>query len=229
MGNLGAFYRQWMLDKKIYFRIHYRYRKMFPGSRILSLLPPDVEQKVGPSTVIEENVSLPPGIRKLGRCLYIGKNTIVSNCSEIGAFTSISSGVRIGLMAHPQDYISTSPVFYAKRRGWVKENTFREDEGKTTVIGSDVLISAHALIRNGVTIGHGAIIGAGAFVDKDVPSYAIVVGSPAKVLKFRFEEALIERLLRSQWWERSDEEIRRAGNFDDPVKFLDALEKSRSA
>lgn len=72
-------------------------------------------------------------------------------------------------MAHPQNYISTSPTFYAARRGWVKENSFDETEGKTTVIGNDVLISANAMIKNGVTIGHGAIIGAGAFVDHDVP------------------------------------------------------------
>lgn len=225
MGYFGSFYRQWMMDKKIYFRIHYRYLKMFPGSRVLSLLSPATEKLVKKGTVIEENVSFPSNLKNLGRYIYIGKNTIISNCESIGSFTSISSGVKIGLMSHPQDYISTSPAFYAKRRGLVSENTFSEDEGKSTQIGNDVLISANAMIKNGVTVGHGAIIGAGAFVDKDVAPYSIVAGAPAKFIRFRFEEALIDRLLRSEWWNLSDEQLRAAGNFNDPVKFLDAIKK----
>lgn len=205
---------------KIYIRIHHRYPKLFPGSKILSLLPADLEKRVQTGTVIEEDVFLPSSLKKMGRHLYVGKYTTVSNCSEIGSFCSISAGVRIGLMRHPQDFISTSPVFYAARRGWVSENTFSEDEDKTVTIGSDVLISANALIKNGVSIGHGAIIGAGSFVDKDVPPYAIVTGLPAKIIRYRFEEAMIARLLESKWWERSDAEIRAAGNFNDPEKFL---------
>lgn len=220
MGHFGSFYRKWMLDKKIYVRINYRYKKMFPDSRISSLLPPSVEKKIRHGTVIEEQVSISPILQLLGKYIYIGKNTTISNCSEIGSFTSISSGVKIGLMAHPQNYISTSPTFYAARRGWVKENSFDETEGKTTVIGNDVLISANAMIKNGVTIGHGAIIGAGAFVDHDVPPYAIMVGSPAKILRYRFDETMIARLLALEWWKMDDDKIRSAGNFDDPEKFL---------
>lgn len=214
------FYRKLILDIKIYVRINYRYKKMFPNSRISSLLSPDVEKKIQKGTVIEEQISISPTIKQMGRYIYIGKNTTISNCSEIGSFTSISSGVKIGLMVHPQDYISTSPIFYAVRRGFVKLDTFDETEGKTTVIGHDVLISANAMIKNGITIGHGAIIGAGSFVDKDVPPYAIVVGTPAKILRFRFEEKIIVQLLESQWWKCSDEIINEAGNFNNPIKFL---------
>lgn len=223
MSNTPGFLRKKWLDMKIYIRIHQRYPRLFPGSRILSLLPLSVEKLIGKGTVIEEQVFLPQSLVKLGRYLYIGKYTTVSNCSAIGSFCSISAYVRIGLMSHPQDFISTSPVFYAKRRGWVERDTFAEDEGKTIVIGNDVLISSGAMIRNGVSIGHGAIIGAGAFVDKDVPPYAIVAGVPAKIIRYRFDEALIERLLRSEWWNRSDEEIRAAGNFNEPEKFLSNL------
>ncbi|MGL5889925.1 MAG: CatB-related O-acetyltransferase, partial [Bacteroidia bacterium] len=99
--------------------------------------------------------------------------------------------------------------------------------GKSTIIGADVLISANALIRNGVTIGHGAIVGAGAFVNEDVPPYAVVAGMPARIIRYRFEEPLRNALLESKWWERTDEELKRAGYFDNPEKFLAALTSNK--
>ena len=68
------------------------------------------------------------------------------------------------------------------------------------IIGHDVWIGHAAIIMPGVTIGHGAIIGSGAVVTKDVPSYAIAVGVPAKVIKYRFDETTIESLLTIEWW-----------------------------
>lgn len=67
-------------------------------------------------------------------------------------------------------------------------------------IGHDVWIGTNAIILSGVTIGTGAIVGAGSLVAKDVPPYAIVAGNPAKVLRFRFSDELIAKLLQSQWW-----------------------------
>lgn len=223
MGAFGSLIATWIRDRKIYIRIHYRYRKMFPASRVLSLLPPSVEKLIRSDVVIEENVNIGSDISAIGRCLYIGKNTSVSSCESIGSFTSISAGVRIGLMSHPSDFVSTSPVFYAVRRNWVATSLYDESEWKKTIIGNDVLISANAMIRNGVTIGHGAVIGAGAFVNTDVPPYAVVAGIPAKVVRYRFNEELIARLLKSEWWNLPDEKIRAAGNFNNPEKFLDAI------
>ena len=74
-----------------------------------------------------------------------------------------------------------------------------EEKSKTT-IGNDVWIGNGAIVINGVKVGDGAIIGAGAVVTKDVPPYCIVVGSPARVIKKRFDDAVIERLLKVQWW-----------------------------
>jgi serine acetyltransferase len=80
---------------------------------------------------------------------------------------------------------------------FVTERTqFREE----VVIGNDVWVGAGAVILPGIKIGHGAIIGAGAVVTKDVPDYAIVTGVPAKILRYRFDEAIIDRLLKLQWW-----------------------------
>lgn len=61
--------------------------------------------------------------------------------------------------------------------------------------------------NNGVTIGHGAIIGARAMIVKDVPPYSIVAGNPAKVVKKRFDDATIERLLQIAWWDWNIDKI----------------------
>lgn len=78
---------------------------------------------------------------------------------------------------------------------------------RQAIIGNDVWIGAHATIVNGVRIGTGAVIGAGAVITKDVPPYAIVVGNPARVVKYRFSENIIHKLLAIKWWNWSPEKI----------------------
>lgn len=74
-------------------------------------------------------------------------------------------------------------------------------------IGSNVVISLNATILSGITIGDGAVIGAGAVVAKDVPPYAIVAGNPAKILRYRFDDNIIEDLLKIRWWDFKPETI----------------------
>lgn len=81
-------------------------------------------------------------------------------------------------------------------------------EGNSTHIGNDVWIGADSIIKQGITIGNGAVVGANSFVNKDVPPYAIVVGSPAKIIKYRFSEQMIARLSASQYWNCSPQEAR---------------------
>ncbi|WP_404987691.1 CatB-related O-acetyltransferase [Clostridium culturomicium] len=139
---------------------------------------------------------------------YIGYGSSVTNC-KIGKFCSISSDVKIGLGTHPINLKSTSPVFYNNNNclgtQWSKNNEV-EEFGSTT-IGNDVWIGTNAIVMADVKIGDGAVIGAGSIVTKDVPPYAIVVGVPAKVIKYRFEEEQIEKLLEEQWWNMNEEEI----------------------
>ncbi len=103
-------------------------------------------------------------------------------------------------------YKSTSPIFTEKKNAtgysWIKDTI--APPFKRVKIGNDVWIGYGALIVGGVTIGDGACIGAGAIVTKDVPPYAIVGGVPAKVLKYRFPEQIIAKLLDEKWWNKPD-------------------------
>lgn len=139
---------------------------------------------------------------KLGDFSYIAGNGRVRDC-KIGKFCSIGPNVLIGLGEHPTDFVSSHPIFYSKRshRGitFSKKDHFKEY--KTTIIGNDVWIGANVIIKGGVNIGNGAIIASGAIVTNNVPSYAIVGGVPAKILKCRFKDDIIESLEKQQWWE----------------------------
>ena len=89
-------------------------------------------------------------------------------------------------------------------------------------------IGAGAFIKRGVTVGHGAVVAAHAVVTKDVPPYAIVVGLPAKVVKYRFATAVIDRLLRFQWWRYNLAPHKGSLDFYDIPKALDQLEELRN-
>ena len=73
-----------------------------------------------------------------------------------------------------------------------------------TFIGNDVWIGADVKIKSGITIGNGAVIGAGAVVTKNIPDFAVVGGVPAKIIKYRFDDETISKLLDSNWWELSE-------------------------
>lgn len=119
---------------------------------------------------------------------YVGLNCII-NSAHISRYSSIASGVQIGGMEHAYWDLSTSCYL-----------TNQNIAGHTTHIGHDVWIGADCIIKQRITIGDGAVIGANSFVNKDVPPYAIVVGSPAKIIKYRFDEQTIGRLQASQYW-----------------------------
>ena len=159
---------------------------------------------------------------KLGDYSYIAKNCSISRCS-IGKFCSIGPNFCCGLGIHPITGISTAPMFYsvAKQNGITlcKEN--KAEESKQTSIGNDVFIGANVTVLDGVAIGDGAVIGAGAVVTKDIPPYAVAVGVPAKVVKYRFDDSTIKALLEKQWWNGSEDDLKRVErDFWDVEGFL---------
>lgn len=164
----------------------------------------------------------------IGRYTYIGIGTKVINV-EIGQFCSIATNVYIGLESHTLANISTSPIFTEKynalRQSWTNKDIHLSSE--RTIVGNDVWIGYGALIKAGVKIGDGAIIGAGAVVVKDVPPYAIVGGVPAKIIRYRFSEMVISRLLDLKWWNVSEEILKNnISVFQSPIlddEFIDKL------
>ena len=146
------------------------------------------------------------------------RNFNVGGKVNIGRYCSLGQNIRYFGGNHPIDYASTTPYFYNKNWcGFDVEDIKRE----TLNIANDVWIGYGTLITSKCKkIGNGAIIGAGSVVTKDVEPYSIVVGSPAKVIKYRFKKDTIELLEKSKWWELTPEELIKFYNFvKEPDEF----------
>ena len=151
---------------------------------------------------------------RLGDYSYISRNACIKNC-EIGKFCSIGPNFCCGLGIHPTGGISTSPMFYSTKaqNGIALCDQDKIIESKITYIGNDVFIGANVTVLDGVHIGDGAVIGAGAVVVDDIPAYAIAVGVPAKVHKYRFDKCTIDRLLAIKWWDSDEARLQDVEKF----------------
>ena len=161
---------------------------------------------------------------------YIGVSSWAT-CCDIGPFCSIGANSNLGLAVHTLDTISTSPIFQLQRNATGVTWTDRDyapnilDTPKTT-LEADVWVGSNALIMSGVTLHTGCVIGAGAVVTHDVPPYAIVAGVPARILRYRFSQEVIDYFLKSEWWTLPDEEIKRIMEiFHHPNPTLEDLDK----
>jgi len=165
----------------------------------------------------------------VGRFSYFGIGAELVNCS-VGAFCSIGPHVMIGLGKHPTNFVSTSPAFYA-RGNWAFRTKFTNrqafEEHARIEIGNDVWVGAGVTVADGVKIGDGAIVAAGAVVVKDVEPYGIVGGVPAKLIRKRFSDEQIRRLLELKWWEKPEEWLKAHSHLFFNVE--DLLEISASA
>lgn len=152
-----------------------------------------------------------------GNPLDFEKNNVLFNYEIfgdkliIGNFVSIAEGVTfiMGAANHRLNSVSTYP-FNIMNKVWEKNSTPHINElphKGDTVIGNDVWIGHNATILPGVKIGDGAIIGAYSVVAKDIPPYAVAVGNPVKIVKYRVDEELISLLLKYKWWNKEEEEI----------------------
>jgi virginiamycin A acetyltransferase len=169
------------------------------------------EVAIGPNCMIhkvimEGNISVGRNttINGPGTELYCFSNKII-----IGNFCSIARGTAIQEYYHNSEAITTY---------FIRHRFFKEPYGVDTVskggiiIGNDVWIGAQSVILSGVTIGDGAIIAANSVVTSHVPQYAIFGGSPAKLIRYRFEQEIIDKLSKLKWWDWDDPMIE--SNYD---------------
>jgi acetyltransferase-like isoleucine patch superfamily enzyme len=115
----------------------------------------------------------------------------------IGDFVSIASGVKFILGGNHNLHTFSTYPFKVKLMGQKTESTSKG----SIIIGDDVWIGTDSIILSGVKVGQGAVVGAGSVVSKDIPPYAIVIGNPAKVVKFRFDQTLIDKMTHFQFSE----------------------------
>ncbi len=156
--------------------------------------------------------------QKIGAFTYIGANANIRYAYSIGRFCSIARDVSILNTNHNYSVISTSPLVLRDDVDWQKdfhhmyEDSMMMDKiiekaknenvkARRLFVENDVWIGTGAKILQGVQIGNGAVIGAGAVVVKDVPAYAIVGGVPARVIKYRFSDKVVNNLQRICWWD----------------------------
>lgn len=137
--------------------------------------------------------------------------------TSIGRYSSIAETARTFTRNHPMNTKSTSGLFFNPHFGFVPSDSVAR--GRLT-IGNDVWIGHNAIILPSVTsIGDGAVIGAGAVVHRNVPPFAVVTGHPCRIVRYRFSEEMIAKLLASRWWDRSLEELRpEIGEFLRPLE-----------
>lgn len=138
---------------------------------------------------------------KVGNYTYISQGASIKK-TIIGKFCSIGPNLLCGWGIHPADKLTTSPMFYStlKQNGITLSENDKVNEERFITIGNDVFIGMNVTILDGVSIGDGAIIGAGAVVSKDIPPYAIAVGNPIRIIRYRFEDEQIQELLKIEWW-----------------------------
>ncbi|MBY4871213.1 CatB-related O-acetyltransferase [Burkholderia anthina] len=163
--------------------------------------------------------------------------------AEIGRYGSFARDVTIGPGAHPIDWLSSHPFQYRSDFRFRVGDSFpgadrykadqmtRQDKQSTrpapVTIGNDVWLGNGAFILPGVTIGDGAVVAGRAVVTKNVPPYAIVGGNPARIIRLRFSESLIEKLLAFKWWRFAPWDLRGI-QFHDVERCIDAIRERES-
>lgn len=160
-----------------------------------------------------------PGVQ-MGRHSYINSGRVASGV-YIGRYCSIGNGVVLGTGHHDMSLLSTSSWFDSDAPP-TKPTTA---DGALVRIKNDVWIGDNAIVMSGVTVGDGAIIGAGAVVTRDVEDYSIVVGVPARHLRFRFPPEVVARLQALRWWELDVQLLKshRLLDVHTSLAFLDSL------
>ncbi|MFW3355562.1 CatB-related O-acetyltransferase [Aliarcobacter butzleri] len=158
----------------------------------------NLKTNIGNSVTIMEGCVI-DHLTTIGDYCYIGRYCYLTKVN-IGNYCSIANNVSIGQGEHDLNKISTNSIFY--------ENPFDELTKNDCEIGNDVWIGVDSIIRKVVRIGNGAVIGINYVVTKNVPAFAVVVGVPAKIIKFRFDIKKQKKILLSKWWKKNKDKAK---------------------
>lgn len=168
----------------------------------------------------------------IGSFSYIGADLFPMRYLKIGRYSSIASGLRIPYPNHPISRVTSSPVTYDPPLSFVAaaandfcpefSNYHPNPQKSFPIIGNDVWIGEGVSLVPGITIGDGAAIAGYAVVTKDVPPYALVGGNPARIIRYRFPDKIIEGLLALEWWQYKFTDFSDL-SLDDPERFIDQL------
>lgn len=160
--------------------------------------------EIGPRSMVSET--------EFGAYSYVAQDAEIVY-ARIGKFVSIASHTRINPGNHPMPRASQHHFSYrASAYGFGDDDAaffdWRRAHGVS--IGHDAWIGHGAVIMPGRSVGIGAVVGAGAIVTRDVPDYAICIGNPGRILRYRFPEAVREALKRIAWWDWSHDALKTA-------------------
>lgn len=187
-----------MIRKHIFFIKNFIFNCFIKNKKIFSVRV-SKNVKIGFNTEVQTGTEIDLET-EIGSYSYIGRNCNITK-SNIGNYVSIANNVSIGQGEHVLSNLSTSSLFY--------DEAYSALTKEKCIIENDVWLGVDSIVLRGVTVGNGAVIGANAVVTKDVPPYAIVVGSPARVIKYRFDKDKIDMIINSKWWEESPEEAKK--------------------
>lgn len=181
----------------------------------------------GATLLLEEHVAINAAETdftqlEIGAHSYLRSGTELLNVGRIGRFCSIGNDVILGQPArsHPLDWVSTHPLQFD-----ALEKT--PEHAPPLRIGHDVWIGRGAMLMDGIEIGTGAVIAARSVVTRSVPPYAVVAGTPARVIKYRQPPQIVTELLSSEWWHLPPAVLHTLP-FDNPGEFLRLLPRTAS-
>ena len=223
--------------KKVMSRLSVLFYNAYGKSKQINVADPN---KIDPSAILEgayvygdvsigKNVRITKGVHISGN-ISIGDHTSVSgpnvdmyshlNKILIGKFCSIARNVSFQEYYHYSNRLSTSMINSTMFERYMADDIYSKGD---IVIGHDVWIGTQSVILSGVKIGNGAIIGANSVVTEDIPDYAIAVGSPARVIRKRFDQDIIDKLNELQWWDWSEEQLHKYRHYFADTVTLEML------